>query len=199
MKHKNVTQGVLAAFLRQLDTSFARPIKLYLIGETSQVFEGMRTWARQLELTAVVETTDRELLSSIIQDLGNELGVKVLEEDPGDMIPLPEGYEDRARPAGGKLGDPGLKNITISHFDPYSVSYRFIARGDETDYHTVLTYLQNGWVGFDEMNERLEALLPRFSMTTIQQDPAEFRRKYKGLVQIWRSANPHATHRVTAV
>ena len=39
----------------------------------------------------------------------------------------------------------------------------------------------------EELNASLSALLPRFSAETIQQDPAEFRRKYEGLLQMWRA------------
>jgi hypothetical protein len=38
------------------------------------------------------------------------------------------------------------------------------------------------------MNALLVDLLPQFTSETIQQDPAEFRRKYKGLLQMWRAA-----------
>lgn len=62
-----------------------------------------------------------------------------------------------------------------------------------------LTYVEHGWVTLEEMNERLEALLPRFTSETIQQDPAEFRRKYKGLMQMARAVRPRTTHRTTAV
>ncbi|MCH7882318.1 MAG: hypothetical protein IIB69_12265 [Proteobacteria bacterium] len=79
------------------------------------------------------------------------------------------------------------------------MSYRFIARGDETDYQVVLTFLKNGWVEFSELDAMLVTLLPQFNLATIQQDAAEFRRKYKSLVQMWRSARPHATHRATVV
>jgi hypothetical protein len=32
----------------------------------------------------------------------------------------------------------------------------------------------------------LSGLLPQFNKETIAQDPAEFRRKYRGLLQMWR-------------
>jgi hypothetical protein len=64
------------------------------------------------------------------------------------------------------------------------------------DYHLVLTFLDHGWLTLEEMESRLTALLPRFSMQTIQQDPAEFRRKYKGLLQMARAVRPGAIHRL---
>jgi hypothetical protein len=38
-----------------------------------------------------------------------------------------------------------------------------------------------------EMDRLLEGTLPRFTHETIAQDPAEFRRKYRGLYQMWRA------------
>jgi hypothetical protein len=81
----------------------------------------------------------------------------------------------------------------VYHFDPYSVAFRFIARGDEPDYHLVLSFLEHGWIRMDEMDALLSGLLPRFSFETIQQDPAEFRRRYKGLRQMWLAARPQTT------
>jgi hypothetical protein len=37
------------------------------------------------------------------------------------------------------------------------------------------------------MDALLDELLPRFTRETIAQDPAEFRRKYRGLLQMWRA------------
>jgi len=36
------------------------------------------------------------------------------------------------------------------------------------------------------------------TMETIAQDPAEFRRKYKGMTQMWHAVAPRTTHRITA-
>ena len=88
--------------------------------------------------------------------------------------------------------------LSLFHFDPYSVAFRFLSRGDEPDYHLVLTYLKHGWLKTDEMELKLGALLPRFTAETIQQDPAEFRRKYKGMLQMWRAGQAGRTHRHNA-
>ena len=77
---------------------------------------------------------------------------------------------------------------SISHSSWFtSVSYRCVARGGELDYKVVLDYLEHGWILEGEMIERLELLLPEFSFDTIQQDPAEFRRRMGGLWQMWES------------
>ncbi|MGH6692633.1 MAG: hypothetical protein ACREF4_18345, partial [Gammaproteobacteria bacterium] len=63
-----------------------------------------------------------------------------------------------------------------------------LARGDEDDYRTGLTFLRQGWMTVAEMDALLTELLPRFTRETIAQDPAEFRRKYRGLLQMWRAS-----------
>lgn len=193
-----VNQKMIQEFLAHLDGAFARPARLYLIGETTQVWEGWRQWTEQIEFTAEIDLQDRPAFDEAVRSFQSRLGIEIFEEFPGDLIPLPDGYENRAR----QLENPGtacldLKNLRVFHFDPYSVAFRFIARGDEPDYHIVLYYLQHGWVTVNEMDALLTELLPRFSFRTIQQDPAEFRRKYKGLLQMWQALKPGMVHRPT--
>jgi hypothetical protein len=191
-----VTRTVLEHFIARLDREFGRPGRLYLVGETTQVFEGWRPYAPFIEFTADVAAEDRTAFSRVARGLADDLGVSGIEEWPGDVIPLPEGYEGRARSAAAGAAP---QHLALYHFDPYSVAFRYIARGDEPDYHLVLTYLEHGWMTMEEMKERLDALLPRFTAETIQQDPAEFRRKYKGLLQMWEAVRPRSTHRSTRV
>lgn len=188
-----VNQKIIYEFLTRLDSAFGRPARIYLIGETSQVWEGWRQWTSQFEFAAEMVREDRAVFVNAVESARKALGIEVLEEHPGDLIPLPDGYRERARPVRGDF-DGKLK---IYHFDPYSVAFRFIARGDEPDYHITLMYLQQGWITEEKIDALLTELLPKFSMETIQQDPAEFRRKYKGLKQMWRVLRPGMVHRPT--
>ena len=168
-----VTRFVLQDFLAAAAHNYAasapeqgRAGRLLLLGETSQV------------LAAAVRTAA-------------QFGVAIEQEFPGDLVPLPAGAEQRHRLV-RDLPDSGL---SLWHFDPYSVAFRHVARGDEPDYHIVLAYIKYGWIEREEMDERLTALLPEFSMETIAQDPAEFRRKYKGLLQMGERLEPGTVHR----
>jgi hypothetical protein len=184
-----IDRETLNAFLARLDAAFARPGRLYLIGETTQVYEGWRRWTTRAELTADVAEEDRAAFDDALARAAG--GLEVYDESPADLIPLPDGYAERARPAAAE----GLDHLEVYHFDPYSVAFRFIARGDEPDYHLVLLYLERGWITMAAMEDHLERLLPRFSLETIQQDPAEFRRKYKGLKQMAQAIRPNSIHR----
>ena len=194
MRQSYVTHKDVVDFLARLDTAFARPGRIYLVGETSQVFEKWRNFTTQIEFASDIAPGERESFERIVADLERELKIPVIDESPGDLIPLPDDHESRARRV---TGVEFLEHLALYHFDPYSVAFRFIARGDEPDYHILLTLLEHGWVTVGEMDAKLSALLPRFTLETIQQDPAEFRRKYKGMLQMWRAVPPRTTHRPT--
>ena len=59
-----------------------------------------------------------------------------------------------------------------------------MARGDEPDYVVALEYLKRGWVELAHLETLLADVLPRFTNETLAQDPAEFRRKFRGLRQL---------------
>lgn len=186
-----VTRPVLLEYLRRLSHAYGEAATVDLIGETSQVYESWRRWTSKIELASDASSPSR--FATVRDELTADMDLHVIDEFPGELIPLPDGYQQRSRPI-AVFGD-----LAIRHFDPYATAFRFIARGDEPDYHLVLAYVRHGWIDLEEMDERLEALLPQFSMDTIQQDPAEFRRKYKGLLQMSRSINPGTIHRHTPV
>lgn len=186
-----LNRATIIDFIHRLDTAFGRPGHLYLVGETTQVVEGWQRWTEEIEFTAEVAADGRPDFEAAVEHVQRELGVNVWDESPGDVIPLPDGHEERARPVDGVR----TEHVQVRHFDPFSVAFRFIARGSEPDYHLVLGYLEHGWLTIEEMDARLQDLLPRFTSDTIQQDPAEFRRKYKGLLQMARALRPGSTHR----
>lgn len=193
MIHQSFIQRAhIDAFLDGLQATFGRPGRLFLVGETTTVFEGWSPWTEQLLFAAEVAPADRPAFDEAVQQVQERLGLDLLEESPADVIPLPDGYMARARP----VRDGPLQ---VYHFDPYSVSLHVIARGDEPDYHLVLAFLEHGWIDLMEMERLLEELLPRFTCETIQQDPAEFRRKYKGLLQMRQAIRPGQLHRPTPV
>ena len=191
-----VTRFVLQDFLAAAAHSYAasapeqgRTGRLLLLGETSQVLEGWRSWTDAVRLYA--DVAYRPEWDAAAARTAAQFGVAIEQEFPGDLIPLPAGAEQRHR----LVRDLSGSGLSLWHFDPYSVAFRQVARGDEPDYHIVLAYMKYGWIEREEMDERLTALLPDFSMETIAQDPAEFRRKYKGLLQMGERLEPGTVHR----
>lgn len=180
-----VTRDALRGLLAAVERSLRASARVYLVGETSTTWEGWRPWTDRALLFGQTAPSAAASFDEVLQGAAADLGVAVVRESPADVIPLPAGHEARARPA-GRIGE----RLQIIHFDPYSQAFRFLARGDERDYDLVRAFLEHGWVTLEGMDALLCDLLPRFSMDTIQQDPAEFRRRYRGLVQMWRARRP---------
>ena len=179
-----IGRAELVARLRELRSGFGRPGHLFLVGRTGQLLEGWCRDARSLEVAPDVGAADHPAAMAAAARYG------FVCESPADVIPLPRGHERRGRPIPDtpELGlTDSARALRLLHFDPYSVTFRALARGDEDDYRTGLTFLRHGWITVGELDALLGELLPRFTRETIAQDPAEFRRKYRGLLQMWRA------------
>ena len=147
---------------------------LYLIAATSHLAEAWCERVPRFELGAAPGSP----LEAVVREAARGLGFPLVWETPAEVIPLPSGWEARARPV-SRFAD-----LPVRHFDPYSVVLRLVARGDEPDYQAALEYLQHGWVELVRLETLLGELLPRFTSATLAQDPAEFRRKFRGLRQL---------------
>ena len=190
------TKPAIHEFMAAVEDRLRSPARLYLVGESSLVVEGWREWTDQVVYTA--EGADLAQLTQTIEAVAARQGIRLVCESPADIIPLPHGHERRAR--GWEIpGGSSPAQLTLYHFDPYSTAIRLIARGDEPDYMVVLAFLRLGWIQVSELDRLLGELLPRFSAETLQQDPAEFRRKYKGLRQMWQALGNGSGSLVSAV
>jgi hypothetical protein len=180
--------GTLVAAVRR---SVAAPARLYLVSRTSHLAEG---WCDRVPAFELAGDAGRPELGEAVREAGRALGVDLVWESPADVIPLPGGWEERslgaealakaARPA--MMGQGGTGNaLELRHFDPYSVVLRLIARGDEPDYVAALEYVLHGWVEPARLEGLLAEVVPRMTNQTLAQDPAEFRRKFKGLRQLY--------------
>ena len=171
---------------QERDRGLDRDGRIFLVGDTSQLVEGWQRWNTKIDFFSVVDSLKRESLTSVVASVACRMGIQATDEFPGDVVPLPEGYESRSRPLSDSSWSQGL-HLKIRHFDPYSVSYRYIMRGGETDYDLILRFLEHSWITESELDSRLEKLLPELTFETIQQDPAELRRRYSGLKQMWKA------------
>jgi len=179
------TKETISSFLAGVSEEFRRRGVLYLVGESSLVIEGKRSFVNEIIVAGEVDEHDQDDFRRAVDSAASVAGIAVAIEHPADVIPLPADAASRARRVTGFHRDDAP--LQIRHFDPYTTSIRFIARGDEPDYDLVVSFLEMGWVEMSGLDDEIRKLLPRFSFDTIQQDPAEFRRKFKGLTQIWRA------------
>lgn len=152
--------------------------KLFLVAGTSLLAESWRERVSRLELAG-----DPGPIEPAVREACARLRLAVVWESPADVIPLPAGAEERARPVPPEVAGAGA-GLVVRHFDPYSVVLRLVARGDEPDYVVALEYLKRGWVELAHLETLLAGVLPRFTNETLAQDPAEFRRKFRGLRQL---------------
>jgi hypothetical protein len=155
--------------------------RLYLVSRTSHLAEG---WCDRVPVLELAGDAGHGDLAEAVREASRTLGVGLVWESPVDVIPLPAGWEERSRPAKIPLSDAG-NAVEVRHFDPYSVVLRLIARGDEPDYVAALEYVQHGWVEPARLESLLGEVVPRMTNQTLAQDPAEFRRKFKGLRQLY--------------
>jgi hypothetical protein len=165
--------------------------RLYLVSRTSHLAEGWCDRVPALELAGDAHLRQSyggqagsAELGEAVREAGLALGVDVVWESPADVIPLPAGWEERSLTATIGQGDTG-NAVELRHFDPYSVVLRLIARGDEPDYVAALEYVLHGWVEPARLESLLSEVVPRMTNQTLAQDPAEFRRKFKGLRQLY--------------
>ena len=182
----------LVAAARRAATAEApasRTRRLYLVSRTSHLAEGWCDRVPAIELAADAGSAG---LGEAMREAGRSLGIDVVWESPADVIPLPTGWEERslradglAEVAGPAIGDGSAGPLELRHFDPYSVVLRLVARGDEPDYVSALEYVLHGWVEPARLEGLLGEVVPRMTNQTLAQDPAEFRRKFKGLRQLY--------------
>jgi len=178
---KEATLAELSTLIDAVRRDVAAPARLYLVSRTSHLAEGWCDRVPALELAGDGGPADP---GEAVREAGRALGVHVIWESPADVIPLPAGWEERSLAA--TIGQKDKANpLEVRHFDPYSVVLRLIARGDEPDYVAALEYVLHGWVVPAQLEGLLSEVVPRMTNQTLAQDPAEFRRKFKGLRQLY--------------
>ena len=178
---KEAGRAELNTLLAAVRRGVTAPARLYLVSRTSHLAEGWRERVPVLELAG--ETGAAEL-GEVVREAGRALGLDLVWESPADVIPLPADWEERSRPVLAGQTSAGSA-LEIRHFDPYSVVLRLVARGDEPDYVTALEYVLHKWVEPARLEGLLGEVVPRLTNQTLAQDPAEFRRKFKGLRQLY--------------
>lgn len=166
-------------FLQHLGQRFRKPGRVYLVGGTTLVFEGFRTQTLDVDLTFDVDERDHGEFIRVVRALKDELAINVEEASPGDFIPLPEGYQNRAHYV-GRFG-----NLDVYHFDVYSVALSKIERGRDADFADVTALLEAGWLDFHTLKSYFAEIIPQVGERSLKQDPVEFERKFAYLENAW--------------
>ncbi|MFQ5746519.1 MAG: hypothetical protein ACE5HF_04780 [Gemmatimonadota bacterium] len=184
--------GLLDRVDRDLREAGLTDAHVGLVGETSLLYEGWSEWADVLQINCEDESDDAGPVRSRLRERAKELGLPLATEHPAETFPLPDGYGERARPI-----ETEHSVLRLHHFDPCAASFMAIARGAEPDYHLVLRFLEKGWMTVSSMDRRLRDLLLRIEAEGGAVDAAEMRRRFGGLLQMWRMIDSGTVHRTT--
>jgi hypothetical protein len=150
------------------------------------VFEGFRSQTPDVNLTFEVNPENHAALIKVPRKLKEELSLNVEEASPAEFIPLPHGYRERSLFV-GRFGQ-----LNVFHFDLYSTSLSKIERGTEEDFADVLSLLRSGRINMQKLTSDFEKILPAVEVTSLKQDPQQFRRRFDALKTMFK---PVVTHR----
>ncbi|MEZ4708549.1 MAG: DUF6036 family nucleotidyltransferase [Caldilineaceae bacterium] len=170
-------------FLQQLGRRFIRAGRVYLVGGTTMVYEGLRQQTLDIDLAFEVANEDHSAFIAVIRDLKERLSLNIEEASPADFIPLPTGYRERCEYI-GRFG-----NLDVFHFDLYSTALSKIERGTENDFADVIALLQDERIDLAQLTKYFDEILPRFATDSLKQNPADFESNFAILAAMWQEAS----------
>ncbi len=169
-------------FLRRLGDSYRSPGRLYLVGGTTLVFEGLRQQTLDVDVVIEIAPENHTAFIQTLRQLKEELNLNIEEASPGDFIPLPSGYANRHEFI-GRYGQ-----IDAFHFDLYSLALSKTERGRRQDILDVLTLLRAGRLEWSKLTQYFAEILPQMGAHSLRQDPVEFEQNFRDLEQQWLSS-----------
>ena len=166
-------------FLKALAKRFREPGRLYLVGGTTLVLEGLRAQTLDIDIAYEVNTSDHSSFIQAVRELKDQMDINVEEASPGDFIPLPEGFPERSRFIGR------YRQLDVFHIDFYSMALSKIERGQDADFADFLAMLKADWINFHRLLDYFNQILPRVAAQSLKADPIEFQRKFDHLAGVW--------------
>jgi len=142
---------------------------VYLVGGTTAVLEGWRASTIDIDLAL----PDRDAADEVLRALPaikDELELNVELASPEDFVPVPAGWEERAR----SVGREGA--VTFLHYDFYAQALSKLERGHDRDLEDVRQMLARGLVDGERLAtffDEIEPELYRYPAV----DPRSFRRR----------------------
>ena len=89
---QRVDQQRIELFLQQLGRQFPKPGRVYLVGGTIMVHEGLRQQTLDIDLALEIADEDHSAFIATVRALKEQLALNIEEVSPADFIPLPAGY-----------------------------------------------------------------------------------------------------------
>jgi hypothetical protein len=172
-------------FLVKLGMTFRHPARMYLVGGTTLVYEGLREQSLDIDIHYEVADQHEAEFSDAVRRLKDELQINVEHSSPGDFIPLPAGWKDRAK----YVGRFGL--VDVFHFDLYSTALSKIDRGREGDFQDVLALLHSKQIDYDELKQAYDNIMPRMMRESLKRRPERIERNFNELTILWNEQKTH--------
>lgn len=155
MPYQTVTPDLLQRFLDQLAREYRRPGRIYLVGGTGLLYQGLKTATKDIDLSTHLPLPDQNAFTRALRRLSNELQVAVEEVSPADFIPLPQGTEQRHR----YLGRKG--ELEVFAFDPVSTALAKLARSRPGDIDDVIALIEAAQLNLATLMAAFEEVLTR--------------------------------------
>ena len=177
------TRERIVEFLHALGDRFNKPGRIYLVGGTTIVMEGLRKQSVDVDLTYQIDDNDHDTFLKTIRELKDQLNINIEEASPGDFIPLPSGSSDRAIYV-GRFGQ-----LDVYHFDLYSTVLSKIARGSEEDFSDAMGLVRMKRIELSVLEKYFDEIRPRLAGASLKQDPIEFEKKMEHFRRMLREMN----------
>jgi len=178
---QQVDRKKIEEFLQQLGRRFTKSGRVYLVGGTTMVYEGLRQQTLDIDLAIDVEDVDHSEFISVVRDLKNRLSLNIEEASLWDFIPLPSGYLDRS------LFINRYGQLDVFHFDLYSIALSKIERNSEEDISDIVALLQTERININLLISYFDEIIPLYSTESLRQDPEKFQQKFDTFIQYWNS------------
>lgn len=173
MAGQPVDQERLLAFLKRLDAALNRPGVLFLLGGSSLIWRGIKTESLDIDLALAEDEPDPLPLLEAITVAGDFIEALVDVIRMSESLPLPVGYADRAELAAR------FEQLTVYHFDPYSVALTKLARSAQKDVRDVGSMLKAGLIDCATLRAHFASVLARYQRRVTRGDWEDFQRKFE--------------------
>jgi hypothetical protein len=177
-----VSRERIDSFLRRVAQEFRKPVRLYLVGGSSYVYEGLLRQTLDIDFALEVADSDRIALITTLREISFPLEVELDEVSPADFMALPSGYEKRHEFI-ARFGQ-----LEVFHYDWYSSALSKIMRGQRQDFDDVVTALKSQRVTWTRLESMYREVLLTLGRHRLDQDPRDFAHNFRALAALWHSA-----------
>ncbi|MEM7534855.1 MAG: DUF6036 family nucleotidyltransferase [Chloroflexota bacterium] len=180
---QRVDRQRIELFLQRLGRRFTKPGRLYLVGGTTMVYEGLRQQTLDIDISFDIANEDHSAFINAIRELKETLSLNIEEASPEDFIPVPAGHKERSEYI-GRYGQ-----LDVFHYDLYSLALSKIERGTEDDFADVLSLLETERIEISQLTEYFDEIMTHYATKSLKQDPTEFREQFALLLEMYQGTS----------